>query len=355
MSYLSTLIPDCPNLQDSLYNVFVSCAEKGMFNERLPFLTFLSSEPNASLLQQRILPGNGKIRTIELIYDQRLDVNSAKLNVDNPTCEATGKKGQCVTTCTIDEDQNFSFDCVIEARELRRNCEDNPSYVQREILRLLEVADRKASIDIAAKAALLNGKWAKDVLNQDETTAPADNLLVSTKDASGGLSPFTFQAIETAKMQTMYCDQTAIFGGIKLFNYAKSTDFAGCCSQFGSDLKAAWDQFGIATLYDRHLAEALGGNEHNLITQPGALQLLRYTQAGWTNGMPGEYHSHNYHHQTIVSPKTGLPYDLILKEDCGKLNIILIGTFDLKSAPSDLAPVGDNFEGVNYVNRIEVI
>ena len=71
--------------------------------------------------------------------------------------------------------------------------------------------------------------------------------------------------------------------------------------------------------------------------------------------MPGVFTGHNYHHQTIVSPKTGLPYDLIIKDDCGAISINVVGTFDLKGMPSDMFATGDNMEGVNFVNQIEVV
>ncbi len=353
MSYIGSLLPDCPNIQLSLLDVFGTCYGNGRFRENLPFLTFLASEANANRLQQRIIESGSKVRTVELIYDQRLSLDGIQRNVDNPKCDATGKKGQCITTCTIDTGENVNIGCLIEATDLERNCQNNVNFVQEQILDLIDALDRQISKDIAAKAVTYIGNWASDVVNQDCTPVTNPNLQVSAGDKENP-SHLTFQAIQTAAMLSGYCDNKALFGGIDLWNYYQTVQ-SGCCASNGIDLGEQWNRFGIASLYDRDLVEAFAGNNFALLTQPGALQLITFTRAGWTAGMPGEFHGHNYYHTTVVSPKTGLPYDLVVKDDCGAISINLTGTVDLKAMPADLYAPGDRLEGVNYVNAVEFV
>ena len=353
MSYLSTLIPDCPNIQASLLSVFGNCFGAGRFRDELPFLTFLASSANSGRLSQQISPGNGKVRTIELIYDQRLSLDGIQRNVDNPKCEAEGKKGQCVVTCTIDTSENLNIGCKIDAQDLERNCQANGEYIQEQILDLVDALDRQISKDIAAKAVSFVGAWATDVTNQDCTAVTGTNLQVSAGDKINP-SGLTYQAIETAAMLTEYCPDKALFGGIDLWNYYQTIQ-SGCCASNGIDLSEQFSRFGLASLYDRDIVEAYGANNFALLTQPGALQLITYTRAGWTNGIPGEFHGQSYYSTTIVSPKTGIPMDLTVKEDCGSIHINLTATVDLKAMPADLYAPGDRLEGVNFVNTVEFV
>lgn len=57
---------------------------------------------------------------------------------------------------------------------------------------------------------------------------------------------------------------------------------------------------------------------------------------------------------TVFSPRTGLPIDIILKDDCGTIHIIGYAVVELVGLPSDLFAVGDEYRGVKYVNKILV-
>ena len=57
----------------------------------------------------------------------------------------------------------------------------------------------------------------------------------------------------------------------------------------------------------------------------------------------------------VRSPKTGLRYDLKIKDDCENLSFNLYSTTKVVSMPADMFPTGSDYDGINFFAPIEVV
>jgi hypothetical protein len=345
MSHLQFVLQSCPNLQSELTAYFQKCATV----EQYPFFEFLASPINETGLNQVVVPRSGKIRKIELRYTQRLTEDVVAENQPNPNCTATRQQGDLVKEYEIDPEENVQSGEKYDAADLERICRDNPTFFAERLLANIDVVDRKLATKHTQDAAALTGKWASDVSTTN------DALVVSTLKSSGDIDPFTMQIINRSLQKTGYCDTPIIFGGDLLVDYYERIQ-AGCCANQGIDLSEILAKYGKAVLYDRRVATAFGGNDRNVVLQPKSLILLKYTRSGWKDGvMPGVFsEGSNYASTTIVSPRTGIPMDLTVKDDCGTIHFNVTATTKLVAMPDDMFHAGDHYEGVTFVNKIKV-
>jgi hypothetical protein len=130
----------------------------------------------------------------------------------------------------------------------------------------------------------------------------------------------------------------------------------GCCANEGLDIQAALNTYGKAYAYDKYLADALGSQDNWLAVAPRALQVLNWTGAPRLQAM-GQIWSAgaNYLYTTIASPRLGLLYDLVAKDDCGTLNINLVATAKVIGLPTDMYATGDEYDGVTLVAEGKVV
>jgi len=218
-------------------------------------------------------------------------------------------------------------------------------------MRLMDVLERSVATKTTDQAAALTGAWASDVQN-----VIANQLIVKTlKDGTTDeVYPFTMEEINTALMQTGYCDTPAIFAGTKLFQYYKRV-LAGCCANQGIDIGELFARYGLAVMYDKRVVSAFGNNDNAIVLQPKSTTLLNWTLNDWRNGIDNSIvQGADYFSQVVVSPRTGLKYDLNVKDNCGTVSIILTATTKLVGMPTDLFPVGDTYQNVNFFNEIKV-
>lgn len=346
MSCLESALNTCPNIQYSLDTFF----NTQMTLEAMPFAEFIMSDVNRNGITQAVHPTSGKVKTVQLKYNKRILETAVDENVANPKCVATEKRGDCISEYTIDPTQNVSANELIEASDVIYNCENNDTYIAGVIARLIDVVERKVASDMAAEVASLTGAWETNV-----SPVIADQLIVKTlKDGTtADLYPTTMEDIDMAALQTGYgSDGIFIAGGSLLYKYFRRA-MAGCCSDSGVDIGAIMQMYGKTVTYDKRLVATLG-DTISIMTRPGALALLYYTQLGWLNGTPVPVTASNYYKSVIFSPRLNIPMDLTMKDDCGALSIIVTATTKLVAGPTDQFSVGDDYEGVNWVNEIKV-
>jgi hypothetical protein len=353
MSIINSVIPDCPAVQGSIESAFTHEFGNGVLNEPLPFLQFLASPANANRMQQTMIHSDAKVATMNLTFDHRLPISGVDTGVANPKCTATNEFGKHTEVYTFDVTDNVGENYMFDSADFHYNCEKNGAWLGGQINKLIDVVERKVSSLIAAKAVTHIGEWATDAKNYDGSIA-SDRLTVQTISGTTP-SPFAYRTINMAARKSGYNNQKVIVGGEDLYNHFETSAFAGCCASTGVNLQDAWSRFGVATMWDRDLTSALGGDQYSLITQPGAMQLVWYTSSRWKDGIPQAYVANNYFHGAIESPRSGLPMDLIIKEDCGKIYVNVIATVDLFALPLDYFLQGDVYENVNFVGRIEVV
>lgn len=359
MSYcnLSVMNP-CENLQGQLTNYFNTCNAVAL-REPMPFFDFLNSDVNNFGLNQVVSPGNGKVRTINLKYRKRYPESQVNRNVANPLCSATGKPSDCIESYTIDPGVNWNEGSVFSATEFRNVCEDNGSIFAGEVQLLMDVVMRKMATDITANAVALLGRWNTNVAGW-ATVAGGDELQLQTLKsvASGDINPTFYEDLDLATIQTGYCSTRYVFGGSTPVKYFRRASVAGCCANQGLNIDDVYNNYGMAVYYDERVRTAMGANGENFgwVVQPGSLALLTYNQfAGNGVDFAGISTGTNYQHAVVLDPKTGFPFDLSIKDDCGVISVNITATAKVVALPFDLFPVGDPNFGVKYFNKFRIV
>ena len=348
MSCYSSLLNACPNLQNRLSDYFDSCMT-GPLKEALPQLEFLLSPTNTNGISQTVNPSGGKLRKLDVRYSKRLLESAVSAGVDRNTCSTGSLIGDCIHTYEIDPDDNYGHKATFNSTDLQYMCESNAMYFEETLMKLIDVTERKVATRVAQDTISLIGAWATDV-----TPVTANFLQVKTlKDGTTqDVALDAFEQIDLAMMKTGFCVPAVIFSSDKFYSYSRMVQ-KGCCSTTGIDLSGVIAEYGKATIWDRRIQSALGGVNKNIMVGLGALQLLTYNETGWKDGMPASMGA-NYFQFKLVSPRTGLPFDVKVFDNCGTITISVIATSRVVGMPSDMFATGDVYEDVTYVNGIEV-
>lgn len=351
MSYgISTLNP-CENLQVQL-NERWAMQDTARKMEPMPFFETILSERNMAGVALEVAPGRGKTRTVNARYDQRINEDNVLENQSNPNCVATTQRGDCLASYEIDTEENLQVSEVMNITDFEAACRDNQVILNRKFELMMDALVRKTATKTTEQAVLLTGAWGSDVTGVDAN----DNLEVETlrSGTTDQLSPFALEKIDMALMQSAYSGDVGIFGGSLLWEYARRIS-AGCCADQGVDLGAILDDYGKAFGYDPRVADALGGNEFNFAMQMGALQLIVFNLFDGPEGFNQITGGSDYQRRVIIDPRTGLPIDLVISDNCGAVSITMTATTKLISMPDDLFGTGDRYAGVKFFNTIEVV
>jgi hypothetical protein len=345
MSYQSQLLVPCPDLQAEIFSVWQASNDR---RDPIPFLEYITSPDNRNGIDMQVAPGEGKVRTVNLTYTQRLPESSVTEATERG-CDVGEVKGNCSKDYTIDTTDLIQSTERITAQHLARACKNNGQYISERLLAHLNVIDRKVSSQIGAEAALLKGAYSADAVAAYSITN--DVLEVATK-ASGAYAIGAHVEIEQVTQMTGF-NSALMFGGSALNEYMKLT-MAGCCANVGLDVQEIYNLYGYSFAYDRRLATALGnGINNNLVMEPQALQLLHYQETEWLSNSPIDMNS-GYASFPLTTP-AGVPVDVYIKDNCaGKIDINVFANVKLVGLPEDLFPTGDNFEGVTYVGQVNV-
>lgn len=346
----------CPNLQAGLYDLHMSC-DPGMVRTPSPFWDFAWSDTNRSGFQQIIVPGQGKVRTIQVVYDQRI-LESDVDDVDGTVlkCVATKKRGNLSTSYTIDPTDTVEASELMDAADFIYVCENNPEIVIRKIKKLMNAVMEKLATRLVTRSIALLGGWSADV----QGTVSSKYLQVKTvKDGTIDPMPNTWQDIKFAMQQMGFCDSpSVIISGANLYKYAQLME-SGCCTASGLDIGDIASRFGMATLYDKRVNKAIGANKAWVI-QAGSLIPLYYTfnnngvsEAAGAAFTP-QFIGANYAKGVIQDIETGFPMDWTISDNCGALSIIVRGNADIQTLPSDMFAPGDDYEGVTGFTGIQI-
>lgn len=343
MAY-SDVLAACPNIQTRIDDAFVT---PGMFpgaDERMPLAEFIVSPANRSGLQQSINPSKGKLRTVEVVYDQRILESAVAVDQPNPNCAGTGTRGNGVEEYSLDITKNLQVTEAIELTDFTGACDADSDIMARKVAAMVDVLDRRLATQIAVQTALLGGKWGASVPNVNVS----DQLVINTLLAgTSNPNPDALIEVKNAAEDSGFPSDLLIVGGQDMRTYMQRM-MAGCCAQYGLDLGELMAQFGYAFAYDKRLADATAQDEFMVIA-PRALQLLEFSIAEG-KGELGEIwnQSSNYFYTTVRSPRFGVTYDLSGKDPCGTLALALTFTGKMVGMPTDIFGAGDEYEGVTY-------
>jgi len=349
MSYISTTINACPNVQRELTDLF-QMESRGLFIEPLPLLEFITSAANDTNLSMEVAPGRGKTRTIVARYDQRISEADVSADQTNPNCSTGSEVGDMVTNYEIDITDNEQITKSVTVTDLSPSCVENNLYFNRLFLRMMDALERKLATKHTADLATLNGTWETNV-----SGVVADQLVVKTlKDSSIDPYPTTYATIDRALRQTGF-NSSVLFGGSLLYDYYRTMQ-TGCCADNGINLLDQLGMYGKAVIWDKRY-ESTFGDDLGTAIQPKSLALLNWTFAGWNAGVDPRFITSNTGYRTVVfGLRTGIPMDLNVHESsCGSvINVSLTATTKLVGLPNDMFADGDDYDGVTYVNEIKV-
>lgn len=359
MSVPSVMIA-CPNIQDALNSNFLTCDAANMFDSA-PLFEFLNSNLNRSGYSQRVAPGQGKVRTIELMYEQRILESEVTSPGTDYTCTASTKRGNLATTCTIDPLAYLQAEELIEDTDFTYICEANQDVVARKINKLISVLEASAATRVTNQAVALIGGVSDDIAAGEKVTVGSDEFFrIATAKADGSIDPRGMSDLDFLMKKSNYCSGAPIFGS-NLYKYMQLMQ-AGCCSTEGLDLGALLSKYGMAAMYDRRVNAALAtlagesGANYAFMALPGALQIVWYVKND--NGIAeaaGVIQGANYQKRVIYSPRFGFPIDLTMQDNCGSVSIIVRANPKVCALPSDLFAPTDHMNGVTFVNGIKIV
>jgi hypothetical protein len=343
MSATTSLLQACPNVQGILDNEWANCHSQA---EPLPFLEFILSPSNRQPIVDMILSNNGTIRRAELTYFRRIAESAVESNQSITACAATNKEPQQKATYDMDINQNEQYKFAIDIQDFIRSCEGSPEILAKQIQQGIDALERKIATKTAAELALAQGNWASDVSN-----VTANFLQVATQDSDDRYLAQAYVKMKIAKAKTGFCAPTVTFAGESLFEYYQATR-VGCCADNGLNVGDALATFGEAVIWDRRIESTTFSADPNkaMMLQLGAAQLLNFSLFEGQHALSQP----TYTRQSIISPRTGLKIDMTMRDDCGKIQVVLTATTKLISLPNDMFEAGDVYEGVNYITGIEV-
>lgn len=355
MSTVTSAVTTCPSLQQGLEEIFNDCGAS-MQVDNMPLLQFLYSPENRTPFGTRLSPAPGKKRTILAVYEQLIaDSEVDTISTCDTTCTATTERGDLSQEISMDCD-GYQIEGLFDRTSWVDSCKDNYGVIMRTIMRMIGALDMKVSKAIVTEVYDLAGSWDAAVANQATVTGEA--LIVETLQASTSYTPnpLAWEEISLALNQTGYCAAPFIASGALLYKYNRLLE-AGCCSTSGLDLGSLFNLYGRAVAWDRHWEDTYGA-EMAITLLPGAVQLGTLNMNGGTetdlpyiNVVNGQS---NYFETIINSPYTGLPYDLNVKYDCGKVHVVVAGRVKAFGLPFDIFPAGWHRENVTYANLIQV-
>lgn len=353
MSCLASSLVSCPALMDDLTNYFQTCGAE-FIREPMPFAEYIANSVNTKGLSQKIAPGGGKKRQVELTYTKRLLESEVDEN-QTELCSCDKTQGNCSQVYDIDPDANLTTCEKITETSLRDICQPNSDFVLSRIAHRMDVLERRIATEITQQAGFITGEWN---MTKGLNVNANSQLVVKTKKDSDAftLNPFTMQDIDYAAMNTGYCGNKVIFSGGTLYQYYEAMK-QGCCADSGLNLADMLNRFGTVVMFDPRIADTFsGGVNASVMTQAGSLALLTWNQFGWDAGMPLPFREGaNYARTMLVTPRLNIPIDVVVKDECpGVLTMTFSAVVKLVGLPTDIFDAADQYHGVNFFNEILV-
>lgn len=345
MSYLSSDYVQCETIQKMLDEQFTTVNVLAL--DPMPALEAILSTQVASGISQSVSDGNGKVKTVKVVYERRLLETDVTSGSGNRTCTTSSESFDSYQTYTIDSTVWLEAAESFRAADLATVCTaDVQQMLAKKIGKIVDVLERKVATQTASQLAGMVGDWASTVTVNGSNELELATL-VST--ATKVLDPFAWGKLDIAFSKTGYSNPI-IVGGSDLYEFARVSNL-GCCSTTGVDIASVYNQYGKAVMYDKRVETALGNAANKSIAfMPGALALIYYNEASQVPNLGA-----NYAKFKVNAPRTGLPIDIVIKDDCGLIQIKGFVNTKLVGLPTDMFSNTDEYNGVTYVNKIKVV
>lgn len=355
MSTVGSALSACPDIQAELDNYFSTC-NASKIGDISPLVQFLFLPENRSGIQGLVVPAAGKIRNVQLRYSQAIP-ESEVVNNDScdRTCVATEKRGDLTYDVSLDPCNKWEISEKMSAQDFYFACRENQDIIRDKIVLLMNGLRAKVQTELVKQINGLKGKWATTVTDSG-LTVTSDQLILATLDSNGKLDPNAIADLDLAIMMNQYCTTPAVFTGAAWYRYMRMLNI-GCCSDQGIDLAQGLAKYGNnPTFFDRRV-QAEWSTDEALIIQPGALQVLEFAEylVDPAMQMGFQVYGADYATGVIADPMTGMLINILVKDTCGDISIILHTVNKVVAMPSDMFPTGHFMDGVNWVNELKVV
>lgn len=347
MSHSSSDLITCPQIQEDLNNQFVQFDPLGAKDVQ-GFTDFVSSQLNTNgLIQKQVAGGDGKVKTIELVYTPPI-LESAVSSSAAKLCVSTNEKGQISHNYDIDPLVGSSYNEKFSLSHMAYMCKQNSLWFAQRIQAAMDALEKSIGTKNATQAALLNGAFGTG----DTTGVSANVKTIATKHSAATGGTFNIDALSEiifSAMDAGYANTPFVFGYGEILKYFKKMA-SGSVAAEGLDYGQFAAQNEVVFVADKKIKTACG-NENFLMLQPGAIQMLTYLE------FEGDFNTvddGSYKQTVLVNPKTGRRYDFQFKNDCGVISINLKLAHTLIGLPTDMYGVGDPYHNVTFVNEFAI-
>lgn len=345
---------DAPALQIKLNDVYVNAPK-----EPSPEVQFLASSLNTNrVLETTVVPGEGHIRQVQVIYTPRITESETSTSI-TADCNDGGGAGDLTHTYSIDTTVGVQHKETVALADLKARLEKDPEYFARRTMAILDVCRRKMSTAVASQMAVLNGRFASD---NGEKNLSLGNYLktVATKYAAaldgGKPNPEAAQEIIFSATNSGFQGAPWVLGYGEIFRYMQLLGNMGTFSDGGLDFVQFVKAMGLNFLPSMRIHTALNGNASTnkfLVVDAGALHLLQYNKF---DNPSAQVSQDNLVMGIIADPMTGIEYNYkYFLNPCGEKITILVSTsFKVVGLPDDMFAGGDRLEETNGVLQFAI-
>lgn len=353
MSQLSGII-SCPQIQGQLNEFWATC-DPTKIREGTVLQDFLYSEANAiggspKKMTERVSPGGGKVRQVEYIYSPRILESEVAEDTGRDDCTSSNQIGETSTVVTI-PDSYVQADFYVSPFELKTKCMSNELYFAEKLQQTIDAVVRKRETKLFNAMELMYGGFSA---GEPDVTAKVKS--VATRQTNpANLDADAMAQIGISTRYAGYCAPPVVFGGREMGDYMRKLN-AGCCyTEGGYDIGGLLSQYGMAFL-ESYRADDSFGTDGFMTVQPGAMQLVEYLEYEGTDGQINTIDSDLLKLTVIMDPRTGARFDLKINVDCnGVYHVFVRSYFKLITLPVDMFYAGDRLNGVNFLNRFQIV
>lgn len=345
MSYLSSQYVQCETIQRMLEDEFLTCTTP---LDPMPALEAIIATQKQSGIKQEVSGGDGKVKNVKVIYEQRLLESAVTHGSGARSCTSTKETFNSYTNYTIDPTAYLKADESFTTAELATVCTaDVQMMIAKKINKVVDVLERAIATQTANDLVALSGNWGANTTG----TVTANELILAqySVTATKTIDYTSAITLDTALMQTGYCAPVMFFGGSQFNDYMKFVNH-GCCAASGADVLAIAQEYGKSVMWDRRVKDALGSDAKSVGFQAGSLALITYNEAAQVPNLGA-----NYAKFRVNAPRTGLPIDIVMSDNCGTISVIAYANTKLVGLPTDMFAIGDEYRGVTFVNKVKII
>ena len=355
MSQLSTFV-SCPHIQLGLEEAW---GYNNLGHDGVPGVQFVLSDANRmDMIQQQISQKPGGIRTVRVVYGQRL-LESVVDATGTISCDGGDGDGETYKDYDISFSDGASVSWTVDQSDLITRCENDATYVNREVMKHMNVLLEKIDTDFYTALNANLGNFAYDV---DSGSPAGTNTFYSGTGFSSGALRHDALNMVTFHMNVANGFQKVPFGfgGKPWHDYARAIN-AACCSALGIDVGVYQSaNGGFAFAYSHKVTNITGNSTDAIFVAPGSVQMVGINQFMPNPGSIISINTPQLVQGVLAYPDPRIPItfdyraELVCDNDVYKWKFSLAKPYVFNFLPDDMYQVGDRKEGINGVNKFRI-